>query len=143
MFQGITALKIDQLGMSLVQMGERKETVKFLDEVDLTLSLDSRSTASQEMMNLELSAKPIVVRASYRDISLITSIFNKALERLSTFGRASDEPTGTLSTRQSQKATTTRSRSTRSGGRPIGKARVRMTKQQVCSSALLCSTLII
>jgi vacuolar protein sorting-associated protein 13A/C len=129
------ALKIDQLGMSLVQMGESKETVKFLDEVDLTLSLDSRSSASQEMMNLELTAKPVVVRASYRDISLMTSIFNKAFERFSSFGKANEDATGTLETRESRKATTTLSRSTRSGGRPIGKARVRMTKQQVYLSS--------
>lgn len=116
--------------MSLAQMGERMETVKFLDEFDLTLSLDSRSSASQQMMNLELSAKPIVIRASYRDISLITNIFNKAFERLgssSSTGGSSDQRVGTM---RSQK-TTLLSRSTRSREQPIGKARVRMTKQQV------------
>jgi len=121
-------LKADQLGMSLIQMGEKTETVKFLDGFNFTLSSDSRSSVSQQMMNLELSARPIIVRASYRDISLITRILNKAFER---FGgpRGSSircvEPTGT---RNSQK-TTTLSRSTRL--KTIGKASVRMTKQQV------------
>ncbi|KAF5355629.1 hypothetical protein D9756_003767 [Leucocoprinus leucothites] len=127
--QGIIALKVDQLGMSLMQMGERTETVKFLDEFDFTLSLDSRSSASQQTMHLELSAKPIVVRASYRDISLITRILNNAFERFASFNGAGDQSTTAVETRNSQK-TTTISRSTRSKEPPIGKARVRMTKQQ-------------
>ncbi|KAF9453814.1 vacuolar protein sorting-associated protein 13 [Macrolepiota fuliginosa MF-IS2] len=131
--QGITALKIDQLGMSLVQMGERTETVKFLDEFDLTLSSDSRSTASQQTMNLELTAKPIVIRASYRDINLITSTFNKAFERLASSGGASNVTVQAMDTKQSQK-TTIITKSSRSKEQPIGKARVRMTKQQLKGS---------
>ncbi|KXN90021.1 Vacuolar protein sorting-associated protein 13 [Leucoagaricus sp. SymC.cos] len=127
--QGVIALKVDQLGMSLVQMGEQTESVKFLDEFDLTLSLDSRSSASQQMMNLELLAKPIIIRASYRDISLITSIFNKAFERLGSSSETSSQVEGTIETRRSQKAATL-SRSTRSKEHPIGRARARMTKQQ-------------
>jgi vacuolar protein sorting-associated protein 13A/C len=124
------AMKVDQLGMSLVQMGERTETVKFLDEFNLTLSLDSRSSTSQQMMNLELSAQPIVIRASYRDISLITSIFNKAFERFGNFRAERNESPHTLEATHSQK-TTTLSRSPKSKEQLIGKARVRMTKEQV------------
>lgn len=124
------ALKVDQLGMCLMQMGEITETVKFLDEFDLTLSFDSRSTASQQTMNLELSAKPIVIRASYRDMNLITSIFNKAFERLGSSGSTSNTSVQAIDTKQGQKATIL-SRSSRSREQPIGKARVRMTKQQV------------
>jgi len=121
-------LKADQLGMSLIQMGEKTETVKFLDGFDFTLSSDSRSSVSQQMMNLELSAKPIIVRASYRDISLITRIFNKAFERFGGPGGSGIRCVEPTETRNSQK-TTTLSRSTRP--KTIGKASVRMTKQQV------------
>ncbi|KDR84988.1 hypothetical protein GALMADRAFT_233521 [Galerina marginata CBS 339.88] len=79
--QGILALTVNRLGMSLMSMGRAAESVRFLDDVDLTFSLDSRSSSSQQMTNIEISLKPIVFRASYRDINLITSIVNKAIER--------------------------------------------------------------
>lgn len=62
-------------------MGGASESVRFLDDVDLTFSLDSRSSSSShQMTNIEVGAKPIIFRASYRDINLITSIVNKAIE---------------------------------------------------------------
>ncbi|KAH6917385.1 vacuolar protein sorting-associated protein vps13 [Coprinopsis sp. MPI-PUGE-AT-0042] len=78
--QGIIALNIQRLGMSLIQMGKNSESARFLDDVDLTVSLDNRSNSAQQMTSIEISAKPIVFRASYRDINLITSIVNKAIE---------------------------------------------------------------
>ncbi|KDQ63547.1 hypothetical protein JAAARDRAFT_29565 [Jaapia argillacea MUCL 33604] len=78
--QGILALTVSRLGMSLMRMGDTSESVRFLDEVDLTFSLDSRTSALQQMTNIEVTAKPIVFRASYRDINLIMTIVNKALE---------------------------------------------------------------
>jgi vacuolar protein sorting-associated protein 13A/C len=106
-----------------MQMGEKTETVRFLDDFDMTLSLDSRSSVSHQKMNIELSAKPIIIRASYRDINLITNIMNKAFERLGTSGSKDDQAT------QSQKATTL----TKSRGQAIGQARALMTMQQVSS----------
>lgn len=67
--------------MSLMRMGaDDSESVRFMDDVDLTLSLDSRSNSSQRSTSLDVSVKPIVFRASYRDINLITTIVNRALE---------------------------------------------------------------
>ncbi|KAF4623901.1 hypothetical protein D9613_001806 [Agrocybe pediades] len=79
--QGIMALTVNRLGMSLMKMGRSTESVRFLDDVDLTFSLDSRTSSLQQITNIELVCKPIVFRASYRDINLITSIVNKAIER--------------------------------------------------------------
>lgn len=71
-------------------MGGASESVRFLDDVDLTFSLDSRSSSSHQMTNIEIGAKPITFRASYRDINLITSIVNKAIER---YGDSQQSPT--------------------------------------------------
>ncbi|KAF5314046.1 hypothetical protein D9611_006808 [Ephemerocybe angulata] len=78
--QGIMALNITQLGMSLMRMGRYSEVVRFLDNLDLTVSLDNRSSSSQQMSNIEVNMKPVVLRASYRDINLITTIVNRAIE---------------------------------------------------------------
>ena len=74
------ALTVSRMGMSLVRMGGASESVRFLDDIDLTFSLDSRSSSSHQMTNIEIGVKPITFRASYRDINLITSIVNKAIE---------------------------------------------------------------
>ena len=80
MAQGIIALTVTRLGMSLMRMGRYSEVVRFLDNLDLTVSLDNRSSTSQQMSNIEIVVKPVVLRASYRDINLITSIVNRAIE---------------------------------------------------------------
>ncbi|KAJ3551176.1 hypothetical protein NM688_g4862 [Phlebia brevispora] len=77
--QGILALSVDRLGMSLTSMGKDAQTVRFLDDVDLTFSLDSRVSASQQTTSIEVTSQPVVFRASYRDINLITAIVNKAI----------------------------------------------------------------
>jgi vacuolar protein sorting-associated protein 13A/C len=62
-------------------MGSSSEVVRFLDDVDMTFSLDTRaSSSSQRMTSVEITSKPIIFRASYRDINLISSIVNKAVE---------------------------------------------------------------
>lgn len=65
--------------MSLTRMSNIADSVRFLDNVDLTFSLDSRSTSSQQLTNIEVGAKPIIFRASFHDINLIMNIANKAL----------------------------------------------------------------
>ncbi|KAJ7634302.1 vacuolar protein sorting-associated protein 13 [Mycena polygramma] len=78
--QGILALTVSRLGMSLIRMGKPSENVRFMDDFDMTFSLDSRSSSGEQMTSMEVSAKPIVFRASYRDINTITTIVNKAIE---------------------------------------------------------------
>jgi len=121
--------------MSLLRMDQASESVRFLDDVDLTFTLDSRATSFQQMTSIEIMMKPIVLRASYRDINLITSITNTALGRYN----QSQQPQGEDSHASSDRANTT----TQSHGvvatqaissslsRSVGMARVLMTKEQV------------
>ncbi|KAF9270221.1 DUF1162-domain-containing protein [Marasmius fiardii PR-910] len=127
--QGVMALTVDRLGMSLMRMGKPEDSARFLDEFDLTLTLDNRSSSSQSRSSIEVNAKPIVFRASYRDIRLITTIVNKAIELYTTSqGHSSNEGTG---------ATTVfgqTSRSRRSNARASGKARAITCKEQLKAS---------
>ena len=112
------------------------ESVRFLDDVDLTFSLDSRSSLVQQLVNMEISAKPIVFRASYRDMKLITSIVNKAIELYSTSQRSnttSDEASAVES--RASKPLQGQSFASNFRSHPIGKARVLMSKEQVSRSA--------
>ncbi|KAG2023495.1 hypothetical protein CC2G_001143 [Coprinopsis cinerea AmutBmut pab1-1] len=138
--QGIMALNIQRLGMSLIQMGRHTESARFLDDVDLTVSLDTRSSAAQQMTSIEINAKPIVFRASYRDINLITTIVNKAIELYANSPSASEhsnhDPSYSIDRAiQGRKAeTSVIHASAASKTAAIGKARVMMSKEQLRAS---------
>lgn len=124
--------------MSLMRMGaDASDSVRFMDDVDLTLSLDSRSSSSQRSTSLDVSAKPIVFRASYRDINLITTIVNRALEL---YGRSTQSTARDISTvQQSNFGSTKRpvglpirrlSRHTGQEPESVGHARVVISQEQ-------------
>ena len=131
------ALTVERLGMSLIKMGKATESVRFLDDVDLTFSLDSRSSSSHQMTSVEISCRPIVFRASYRDINLITSIVNIAIERygqsqerLLSQKQIDEDLTGKADARDGNGPMSQRLVA-QSQARSVGNARVSMSKEQV------------
>jgi vacuolar protein sorting-associated protein 13A/C len=131
------ALTINHLGMSLIRMGRASESVRFLDDIDLTFSLDSRTSTQEHMTSMELAAKPIVFRASYRDVNLIMAIVNRAIEL---YGKTMPSSAGTDPT-TNPKLPRTKSKystmqGTRSQLRPVGRARVLISKEQVCRNTM-------
>jgi len=117
--------------MSLIRMGADADTVHFLDDVDLTFSMDSRSSAREQMTNLEFAVKPIVLRASYRDIMLITTIATKAVDlygKSQNNSRAATTKAVSLYEGPSQPS---RSNATRSNRQTIGQAHVLVSREQV------------
>ncbi len=132
-FKGVLALTINRLGMSLTSMGKDSDVVRFLDEFDLSLSLDSRSSSSQQMTNMEINAKPIVFRASYRDIMLITSIVDKAIELGATNSTSAEASTSKYKSRISEFSVSKKSSTKQTAGKPrksVGKARAVASKEQ-------------
>uniref|UniRef100_A0A0W0G3E4 Putative vacuolar protein sorting-associated protein vps13 n=1 Tax=Moniliophthora roreri TaxID=221103 RepID=A0A0W0G3E4_MONRR len=129
--QGVMALNVNRLGMSLVRMGRPEDSARFLDDFDLTFTLDSRSSSSQNMVSIELNAKPIVFRASYRDITLITTIVNKAIELYANSQSDNEKPTSD----QIASASSSLARNDKvSSVRPAGKARVVSSKEELKAS---------
>lgn len=61
-------------------MGNLDESVRFLDDIDMTLSLDSHQSAAQQMTSIDVASTPIIFRASQRDINLIMAIVTKAAQ---------------------------------------------------------------
>lgn len=116
-----------------MRMGTTSESVSFLDEIDLTLSLDSRKSLGHQIMSIEIAIKPIVFRASYRDINLITAIMNRAIEisTRSTGSTAVKLGEGPSSSKQSQVAKTNTRPATLSRVSLQGRPRVVMSKEHV------------
>lgn len=125
------ALTVSRLGMSLVRMGGASESVRFLDDVDLTFSLDSRSSSSHQMTNIEVGVKPITFRASYRDINLITSIVNKAIEGYGNSQQSSDNEDVLKSNSSRKPETSVIKPMTFNQSLQDGKAQVLVSKEQV------------
>jgi vacuolar protein sorting-associated protein 13A/C len=130
-----------------MHMGKASEDVRFLDDIDLAFSLDSRSSSSQQMVNMEISVQPITFRASYRDINLISNIANKAVELYGI--SAKSRPAHALQSNsetdqdisQSHKSSGLILRSKKSS-KSVGRAHLLTTKEQVYLSASLCVFLI-
>lgn len=74
------ALTVTQLGMSLTQMGHLDESVRFMDDIDITLAMESKQVMTLQRTNIDITAKPIVFRASQRDINLILAIVSRATQ---------------------------------------------------------------
>ncbi|KAI0361599.1 vacuolar protein sorting-associated protein 13 [Trametes cingulata] len=131
--QGVFAVSVKQVGMSLTRMGRPAESVRFLDDVDLTFTLDSRSSAAHQSTSIEVTALPIVFRASYRDIMLITTIVNKAIELYGSSNRPQDQGRPGLDKSPSRPALQSARRAskpTNSRVQPVGNARVVTNKEQ-------------
>ncbi|WVQ62160.1 uncharacterized protein L199_000298 [Kwoniella botswanensis] len=77
--QSILALKVERIGMSFGRMDRPNDRVKFLDDLNVALSLDTRRRGAQQMSSFEVEIPdPIIFRASYTDMMLIVDIVNKA-----------------------------------------------------------------
>lgn len=61
-------------------MDRQNETIQFLDNLDIALSMDNRAEDTMEKMSIELTLQEIILRASYRDILLVNSILQRASE---------------------------------------------------------------
>ncbi|PWN54382.1 hypothetical protein IE53DRAFT_157097 [Violaceomyces palustris] len=89
--QGILALKVDQFGMFMCRMNRPKDTLRFLDNFDLTMSMDSRMSSARQVTSIEIDVDPLVLRVSYRDIMMIQSVINKAIEMSAQSGGAGQD----------------------------------------------------
>jgi len=114
------------------------EDARILDDVDLTLTLDSRTMSANQMTSIDIVIKPIVLRASYRDIMLILTVVNKAMEA---YGRQTSVAPSSQPAQPSQAVSKTATRRV-SGGSvqgtrpytsslPLGTAHVVLSKEQV------------
>ncbi|KAJ3106617.1 hypothetical protein HDU97_005982 [Phlyctochytrium planicorne] len=78
----ISTLSISEMGMFFCVMTKREETtLRFIQNFNLTLVLDNRLTGpGHRLTNIYIDVSPLMLRVSYRDVSLITDVFNKVME---------------------------------------------------------------
>ena len=80
--------------MSLLQMNRPSESARLLDDVALSCTVENRNSFSHSTTSIEAVCKELVFRASYRDIDLMMSIINKALNLASKASTGSGRSSG-------------------------------------------------
>lgn len=120
-----------------MKMGKSSDSVRFLDDVDMSFTLDSRSSSAQQLTSIEISSKPVIFRASYRDINLITTIVNKAIELSNKAqgnpdsAKANSDPTLDASLQPAKSHHGKSQASAMARSRSVGKAKVIVSREQV------------
>ncbi|KAL9941010.1 hypothetical protein V8E36_000498 [Tilletia maclaganii] len=111
--QGVLALKIDQMGMLMRRMNRPKEALRFLDDFDVTMSMDTRKSAARQVTSIEIDIEPLIFRVSYRDIMLITTVVNKAIELSASSNQAAQQQNAQKPAPRTSSSVSGRERSTR------------------------------
>lgn len=104
-----------------------------LDNFDITLSMDNRADSGKQIMDIDIGITALLLRVSYRDILLINSILNRAIElsNRNTPPAAEEEPQrppikpAASSNRKVSKSRTDPSRASVSSKRPPSNAGLR------------------
>jgi vacuolar protein sorting-associated protein 13A/C len=80
--QQVLALTVEKIGMFLCRMDKRADySIRFIDNFNFAMTMDTRtSRPGQQLTNINVDIGPLVLRLSYRDVLLITSIVNKVSE---------------------------------------------------------------
>ncbi|GMK58122.1 hypothetical protein CspeluHIS016_0501540 [Cutaneotrichosporon spelunceum] len=75
----VLCLKVDKLGMSFGRMDQPEDRQSFLDDVSMTLTLDTSRRGAHHMTIIDIEIPvPVIFRASINNIALILDIVNKA-----------------------------------------------------------------
>ena len=91
------------------------------------------------MTSIEIAAKPIIFRASYRDINMIMAIINKAISLYGSTQKPSlpSESSATEIKGKTAQISSEQLRTTEPQQQTVGKAHVLMSKEQVMTIILL------
>lgn len=75
----VLAVKVDKLGMSFGRMDQPEDRLSFLDDVSMSLTLDTSRRGAHQMTIFDIEIPvPVIFRASVNNIMLILDIVNKA-----------------------------------------------------------------
>ncbi|KAJ3072035.1 hypothetical protein HDU98_004400 [Podochytrium sp. JEL0797] len=77
----VTTLSTKDMGMFFCVMNNRKDsTLRFIQNFDLTMVMDSRlPSPGHQLTAINIDVSPLMLRVSFRDVNLITDIFNRAM----------------------------------------------------------------
>lgn len=90
-------VNLDGIGMVLCRMDNRKEsTINFVEEFSIVLKMETAPrSAVHNLTTITLNVQPIILRLSYQDAMLITSIANKGIALMGTADTTTEpQPSG-------------------------------------------------
>lgn len=78
--QTVLAISITQLGIFVGRMNAPQERQRLLNNVDLSLTLDSRMTPTGKLTSVEVDVERLFVKVTRSDVLLLTAVLQKAME---------------------------------------------------------------
>jgi vacuolar protein sorting-associated protein 13A/C len=94
--QSVMALAVKKMGMFLCRIDSRDtSTLRFIQPFDISISMNNNnlSEGNGGVIELEVDVDALVLRLSYRDAMLVTSIFNKAYDLYNKYIMSTTAPT--------------------------------------------------
>jgi vacuolar protein sorting-associated protein 13A/C len=118
-------------------MDKPKENIRVLDDLDVTLSMDSRADGGRQVTNIDVGIQPLILRVSLRDIFLINSIINRAIELSNRNAPPPVEEGPARPDTLQVAATSGRSRSKSNASRRKSQTGVKPSKQQILGTQVI------
>ena len=77
--QTVLVLSVTQLGIFVWRMNAPKDRQRLLNNVDISLSMDSRVTPTGPVTSIDMEVEPLLVRLTRSDVQLISSVTENAI----------------------------------------------------------------
>ncbi|WFD42049.1 Vacuolar protein sorting-associated protein 13 [Malassezia psittaci] len=77
--QTVMVISVTQLGMFVWRMNAPKDRQRLLNNVDISVSLDSRSTATGPITSIDVEVETLMVRLTRSDVQLLSSVVENAV----------------------------------------------------------------
>jgi vacuolar protein sorting-associated protein 13A/C len=79
--KSLLTVNVSKIGMFLCAMNSKEEVkVRFVDEFEISVSMESHTSANHNITSIVIDLQALVLRVSYLDISIITNVVNHAIE---------------------------------------------------------------
>lgn len=79
--QALLTVNVSKIGMFLCAMNNKEDVkIRFVDEFEISLSMESHTSANHNITSIIIDIETLVLRVSYLDIFIIMNVVNRAIE---------------------------------------------------------------
>lgn len=77
--QTVLALSVKQFGIFVWRMNAPKDKMRLLNNMDMSLAMESQARPAGSMASIEIDLDPMVIRLTFQDVSLLSDVVNNAI----------------------------------------------------------------
>ncbi|KAI9289370.1 hypothetical protein BC943DRAFT_349025 [Umbelopsis sp. AD052] len=81
--QALMTINVSKIGMFLCIMNKKSEaSIRFVEDFEISMSMESHTSANNNITSIVIDLTALVLKLSYMDITVISTVVNRALELL-------------------------------------------------------------